>query len=342
MPIEMNSDKAICSRCATAYTRKKGFFPVSYAALYRGAGYLPYCKNCIDTMYTEYLAQCNDTKQAVRQMCRKLDLFWSDVIYERVSRKATTRSMMTNYIQAVNNLPYAGKSYDDTLIAEGTLWVFDGRRDEAAEDDGKKTVIHYAIEAESDVAIEDIPEDVLMRWGSGYPPSMYQDLEQRRMYWVNNLPGDVEPDVGMEALIKQICVLEIDIARLTASGKSAEKQIGMLDKLISSMSLKPGQKSDDGSFEKTPYGVWIDRLEHERPVRDPDPELDDVDGIIKKISIWFLGHAAKLLNIKNLYSKLYEDAMEQFRADYESYDEEDDEEEYENLFNRIFGGDGEE
>ena len=331
MAIEMDTDRAICCRCATAYGRKKGNFPVSYAALYKGAGYLPICKTCVDTMYNGYVAQCGDTKQAVRQMCRKLDLYWNETIYERIAKKATTRTMMTNYIQASNNLAYAGRSYDDTLIAEGGIW-FQERQMEPDPEPAPAV-----LDPESDVSIEDIPNEVIAYWGSGLSPEMYQDLEQRRTYWINNLPDSVEPDVGMEALIRQICNLEIDINRQIASGKSAEKQIGTLDKLISSMNLKPGQKTDDSGLDKTPYGVWVDRLEHERPVPDPDPELNDVDGITKKISIWFLGHAAKMLGIKNMYSKLYEDKMQEYRMERDDPEEEDDDG-YENLFNRIFGG----
>lgn len=334
MAIEMDSDRAICCRCATAYGRKKGNFPVCYAALYKGAGYLPVCKNCVDTMYNGYVAQCEDTRKAVRQMCRKLDLYWNDTIYERVAKKATTRTMMTNYIQAINNIAYAGKSYDDSLIAEGNLWT-----ERPVDEDPIQSPA--SIDPNADVSIEDIPVEVISYWGPGYSPEMYQDLEQRRTYWTNNLPDGIVPDVGMEALIRQICNLEIDINRTSAAGKSADKQIGMLDKLISSMNLKPGQKSDDSGFDKTPYGVWVDRLEHERPVPDPDPELDDVDGIVKKISIWFLGHAAKMLGIKNMYSKLYEEKMQEFRMERDDL-EDDDDDGYENLFNRIFGGDTDE
>lgn len=331
MAIEIDSDRSICCRCGTAYGRKKGNFPVSYAAIYKGTGYLPICKACVDTMYNEYLAQCNDPEKAVRQMCRKLDLFWNVTLYERVAKKATTRTMMTNYIQATNNISYAGKSYDDTLNLCGTLWDFDQRRDEPEQ------VVCIEQEDTSEVVIEDIPENVLSYWGPGYSPEMYQDLEQRRTYWINNLPSGITPDVGMEALIRQICVLEIDINRISASGKSAEKQIGMLDKLISSMNLKPGQKGDDAGFEKTPYGVWVDRLEHERPVKDPDPELSDVDGITEKISTWYYGHASKMLGIKNLFCKLYEDKMKEFSIERGELDEDEDDG-YENLFNRIFGG----
>lgn len=340
MAIEVGSEKAICCRCATAYGKRRGNFPVSYAAMYKGSGYLPICKNCVETMYLDYLQQCNgDAKQAVRQMCRKLDLYWNEQIFDTVELKATTRTVMTNYMTRINSIKYAGKCYDDTLLAEGAMWRFDkpvqtqtrGETQPASTDDS-------TLRAEPEdraVAIEDIPTEVIEYWGPGYTPDMYQDLEQRRIYWINNLPDGITPDVGMEALIRQICSLEIDINKCRADGRAPDKLINTLDKLISSMNLKPGQRGDEAGFEKTPYGVWIDRLEHDKPVPDVDPELSDVDGIIQKISIWFYGHASKMLGIKNMFCKLYEDKMNEYRIERAETDEDDDDEE---LFNRIFGG----
>jgi hypothetical protein len=307
---------------------------VSYAGLYRGTGFLPFCKSCVDAMYNEYVTQCEDPKQAVRQMCRKLDIYWNEVVYNRVAKKATTRTMMTNYIQASNNLAYAGKSYDDTLIAENRLWE---NRPVRMEPEPEEEVPVPDAGDNREVSMNDIPNEVIEFWGTGYTPEMYQNLEQRRTYWVNNLPEAAMQDAGTEARIRQICNLELDIGRLSAAGKSADKQIGMLNKLLDSIGLNAGQRESDAALEKTPFGVWIDRLEHERPVADPDPELSDVDGIIQKISIWFLGHAAKMLGIKNMYSKLYEDKMKEFVIEGTDLDEEDDDG-YESLFNRIFGG----
>ena len=87
MAIEINSSNIICSKCGKSYGRRKGYFPVSYSILYKGIGYMTVCKDCIDEMYDKYVTACGDAKQAVRQMCRKLDLFWSDSVYEVVARK---------------------------------------------------------------------------------------------------------------------------------------------------------------------------------------------------------------------------------------------------------------
>lgn len=332
MAIEMSSDAAICSRCGKKYSRRKGFFPVSYAVLHKGIGHVPVCKECIDTMYNTYLAQCNNAKDAVRQLCRKLDLYWSESAYDLVQRKSTTRSMMTQYIVKINTVSYAGKSYDDTLSEEGTLWNFASETSEGSVEVVDTTPIEQ-VEIET-------PEEIIAFWGSGYSDEMYRELEQRRQYWMSKFPDGIELDVGTEALIRQICSLELDINRDRIAGKSVDKSVNALNNLLGSANLKPAQqKADaDNSQENTPFGVWIRRWETQRPVPDPDPELEDVDGIIRYISIWFLGHLCKMLGIKNTYCKLYEEEIAKMRVDRPEYEDEDDE----TMFNDIFGTNTEE
>lgn len=327
MAIEMSSDTAICSRCGKKYSRRKGYFPVSYAILHKGIGYIPVCKDCIDTMYNTYLAQCNNAKDAVRQMCRKLDLYWSESVYEMVSRKSTTRSMMTQYIAKINTVSYAGKSYDDTLSESGTLWSFDEDANSSTDYDDSNTQAGEIIET---------PDEIIAFWGSGYSDEMYRELEQRRQYWMSKFPDGIELDVGTEALIRQICSLELDINRDRIAGKSVDKSVNALNNLLGSANLKPTQQKADGdnAQENTPFGVWIRRWETQRPIPDPDPELEDVDGIIRYISIWFLGHLCKMLGIKNTYCRLYEEEIAKMRVDRPEYEDEDDE----TLFNDIFGG----
>lgn len=332
MAIEMSSDVAICSKCGKKYSRRKGFFPVSYAILHKGIGHIPVCKECIDTMYNTYLAQCNNAKDAVRQLCRKLDLYWSESVYDLAQRKSTTRSMMTQYIAKINTVSYAGKSYDDTLSEEGTLWNFTPEINEESVEVADVTPIE-AVEIET-------PEEIIAFWGSGYSDEMYRELEQRRQYWMSKFPEGIELDVGTEALIRQICSLELDINRDRIAGKSVDKSVNALNNLLGSANLKPAQQKADGdnAQENTPFGVWIRRWETQRPVPDPDPELEDVDGIVRYISIWFLGHLCKMLGIKNTYCKLYEEEIAKMRVDRPEYEDEDDE----TMFNDIFGSSPEE
>ena len=317
--IEVNASSTVCRKCGTAYSRLKGYFPVSYAQLYKGTTYLPYCRECVDSMYNMYLTECQDPKAAVRQMCRKLDLYWNETCFAAVERQNATRTMMTNYISKVNGVKYAGKSYDDTLKEEGVLWLFPNSYTAQVQDD-----VPVDPEPMEDV---EVPEDVRAFWGPGHTADAYLELEERKNYWLTQLPEDSSKDPGVQALLRQIVGLEIEINRDRASGKSTEKQAKVLSDLLGSAMLKPSQKKDgsEGIDEKTPFGVWIKRWEDERPVPEPDPELKDVDGIVKYILTWVYGHLARMLNIKNAYSRLYEEEIAKYRVEHPEFDDEDDE-----------------
>lgn len=161
------------------------------------------------------------------------------------------------------------------------------------------------------------------------------ELERRYRDWTD---GANIADPTERSLYKQICILEATINRDSAQGKAIDKNVNALNTLLGSMNLKPTQKKDeaDSSVDGTPFGVWIRRWENTKPIPEPDPELKDVDGIVRYISIWFLGHLCKMLGIKNTYCKLYEDEIAKMRIERPEYEDEDDE----TLFNDIFSTDG--
>ena len=101
----------------------------------------------------------------------------------------------------------------------------------------------------------------------------------------------------------------------------------MLNTLLGSASLKPAQKKDesDAELEKMSLGVGIQKWEFDRPLPATDKDKRDVRDTIKNITIWYLGHACKMVGLKNSYSKMYEEAMEELRVKRPEMDEEDDE-----------------
>lgn len=320
MALDVSSVKAQCFKCGTEYSRYKGFFPVNYSVLNKGVGHTPYCKDCIDNIYNTYLSQCNNAKLAVRQVCRKLDLYWSESVYEIVERKATTRTMMTNYISKINSTTYLGKSYDNTLSEEGTLWSFNAPDQESSE------VNIEAIISTEPTEEFDVSEEVRVFWGSGYTPEMYRELEERRAYWMSRLPEGTNLDIGTETLIRQACNLEIDINRARAEGKSIDKLVNALNNVLGGANLKPTQKKDDldASVANTPMGVWLYRYENLRPLPEVDEDLKDVNGIKKYIFTW-MGHLCKMLGVKGGYTRLYEEEINRLRVERPEYDDEDDE-----------------
>lgn len=330
MSIEVHSSTAICCKCGLSYGRRRGNFSVNYGQTYKGVGFLTVCKDCVDKMYNSYLSQCNNARDAVRQVCRKLDLYWNDKAYAAAESKNTPQTMMTGYLSRISAATYSGKCYDDTLSEEGTLWLWNTNKDTT------DTIFQNTNEEHVLGDGFEISQDVIDFWGRGYKPDMYIELEQRRAYWMSKFPEGTELDIGTEAIIRQICPLELDIVRDRAAGRPVDKSINALNTLLGSGNLKPVQnkpEDSEASLDKTPLGVWAHRIEYKHPIKEADPDFQDVDGIAKYITTWFFGHLCKMLNIKNSYCKLYEDEIAKMRLEHPEYDDEDDETLLSDVFN---------
>jgi len=327
MAFEVNNERVICSRCGLAFTKRSGNFYACRASIYKGLGYLTICKECIEQMYSTYLSQCKNAKDAVRQMCRKIDIIWNENAYDTVSAKATAHTIMSQYIKYTNTLNYVGKSYDDTLLNEGTLWSFCDKPipvQRKFEHDMLPSDVGQLNDQDEDVQ-DDISDDVKAFWGSGYSADVYRELEQRRASWVASLPSDAISDAGTDALIRQICSLELDINRARAAGRSVDKSVTALNALIGSITkMQKSQDTTDSSALETPLGVWLYRFENQRPLPEIDDSLKDVNGIRRYVFTW-MGHLCKMLGLKNGYVKMYEEEIERLRVNKPEYDGDDDE-----------------
>lgn len=309
-----------CSRCGTSYSRQKGFFPVSHSPMYRGAGYLPICSKCVDEMYEMYFKKFGNAKDAMKHMCMKLDLYWSEKLYEAAEKTAGVTSRMRAYIIKTNLVSYSDKTYDDTLEeeAQGLAYV------SASQPDLTDSKTDPAQEPEP---VIEVSQEIKDFWGPGFTPEMYLELDERYRYWMSRYPDDSKPDIGEEAIIRQICNLEIDINHKRVGGEAIDKSVNALNTLLGSANLKPAQKdkSSDTDFDNAPLGVLIKKWEMTRPIPEPDPELQDVDGIKKYITVWFFGHLCKMLGLNNSYSRLYTDEIEKLRVDRPEDEFDDDE-----------------
>lgn len=337
--LDLNVSSTQCRRCGKAYGRLKGYFPVSYSYLYKGTGYMPYCRSCIDEMYDAYFLACRDQKLAVRQMCRKLDLYWNESLCESTllqsATSSSTKSIMTTYIAKLNKATYAAKSYDDTLEEEGAMWDYDNTHEDSS-------LLTASPDIKPAAAVPDVDQEVREFWGEDYTADFIRRLDKRYRNWTKD-QGGLEP--GSISLFKHICILEETIAVDSAAGRPVDKNMNTLNTLLGSLNLKPVQKKEDtvAGADTSPMGVWIRRFENERPIPKPDPELEDVDKIVHYIQVFFLGHLAKMLNKTTVYSKMYDEEIARLRVENPelSDEHEDDNEFFEERFAQTEDGEGE-
>lgn len=345
---EQNERRYRCVMCGTNYSRQKGFFSVSHAPMYRATGYLPYCYECVDKQFNYYREKLGSDRAAVRRMCMKLDLYWSDSLYNEVVKLAGGKSLVRTYITRVNVYRHIDKTFDTTLEEEAArLKEYNGDPSAATPNDAAVEELMLKDEAQKVVQrpkfVEiDISDETRMFWGPGYSDEQYAELEGRRKYWMSKYPEGTILDIGEEALLRQICSLEIDINHDRSAGRPVNNNVNTLNTLIGSANLKPAQKKVDvdTELEKMPLGVGIQKWEYNRPLPQTERNKCDIRGTIKNITTWYLGHACKMVGLRNSYCKMYEDAMDELRVKNPEYDEEDDDSVLSDLFGAIDTGGG--
>lgn len=315
-PSHIANQQYFCCSCGTAYPRQRNFFPASHSPMYAGNGYIPICNECIDVMYARYRKLLGTDRDAMYRMCMKLDIYWSEDIFESVMKSENIQSYIRTYISRLNLKRYFDKTFDQSLAEEG--------RTKAPRPTAKATPSDTpATPMDSEPEEEVVPHDLLDFWGAEFDPEFYFELDRRYKKWTADLK---DLDRSEEALYKQICLLEASINRDTSLGKNVSQSMTTLTNLLGSLNLKPSQKKDDADaeLENMPLGVGIQKWEESRPLPETPEKLKDIRGTIKNITTWYLGHACKMVGLRNSYTKLYEEAVEELRVKHPEYDEEDD------------------
>ena len=338
-------ENPICLRCGKQYQTYPSNFKQFYSPLYRGInGYLPICNTCVDIVYNDYLRTYGDEKKAVRRVCEKLDIYWSESIYAESEKSSLTSSRIRAYIAKAKVMKYVGKTYDDTHIEEEREMQAKAGVSSQGTDDIEFVVEREEVnrlkreQATTPVQLADIPmptDEVVNFWGAGFTPEWYYELEDRYAKWTREL-DDLDDETI--ALYRQICLLEVTINKNSQAGKPVEQSVNALNNILGAANLRPVQKKQsdagDNVFDSLPFGVGIRIFENTQPIPQPDPRWKDFDGIVRYITVYFLGHLCKMLNIRNTYCRMYEEEMARLRVDRPDLDDEDDE----GAFNDIFGG----
>lgn len=311
--------------CGRVYNRQRNNFPATHSPLFmKNGGYLPVCNTCIDSLLSKYKEEFKDEAAAVKRICMKFDIYWNEGLYNSMYKRDRAGTIIRAYISGSNLYRYVNKNYDDTIAEEAAK----------ADSFGTKELSHVQDKAEAEDVIDQKDIDF---WGPGFTAQEYDLLNKKYQRWVGELPSDVEITVGMETLYRQICMLEITINRNSISGKPNEQAINQLNNLLGSVNAKPVQRKQEEAaeapFDSLPFGVGIRMCENTRPIPKPLPQFEDVDHVVKYITVWFLGHLCKMLHIKNAYCKMYEDEINRLRVERPDLDSEDDE----SFFNDIFG-----
>ena len=105
-------------------------------------------------------------------------------------------------------------------------------------------------------------------------------------------------------------------------------------KQLEAAKLQPKQNKGETTANNQTFGTLIDKWENTRPIPEIDEDLQDVDKIGLYLDVFFKGHLAKMMGLKNGLSNLYTKFMKKYTVEKPEYDNDEDSEV---IFDAIFG-----
>lgn len=318
-----------CQKCGTSYLKQCGNFSKSQSPLYSGNnGYLTICKTCVDKMYQKYCEDLGDDDAALRRVALHLDLYWDPSLAKASKKISADRSRVSVYVSRSNLRVYAGKTYDDTLREEAGTAI-NSMEDLHAHNSELADI------ANNEPALPAITKDDVNHWGYGFKPEEY--------VWLNAKYDEIRSTSVIDTMTREELVKDFCIQKLLQNNALRDGNIELYNKLsttsqktLDNANLTPKVSDAADKAGEKPMGVMIQMFEKEDPIGETRPEWRDVDGIIKFITIYFIGHLCKMIGIKNRYAKMYEEEMDKYRAEVPDYSDQDDEEIFAHLINGDF------
>ena len=223
-------------------------------------------------------------------------------------------SAMGAYMKMIQLSQHKGKSYDNTIS------------DEEKED----FVANISNDISDDI---DVDEDTMNFFGNGFRDEDYKFLKREYDDWIARHECKTK---AQEEVFKRLCFKQLEILKATQRGEDTKDLDATFQKLLETAKLQPKQNAGDTTADNQTFGTLIDKWENTRPLPEIDEELKDVDKIALYINIFFKGHLAKMMGLKNGLSNLYNKFMKKYTVEKPEYD---NDENSDALFDAIFGGD---
>lgn len=313
-----------CLCCGSEYSESNYYN--SNSKFYSNTGKIPYCKQCIERFYLYFFDKytedgcLNPEKKAVKRICMAFDIYFREDVFNSSMKKVKDGTMNVSligqYMRIIQLLQYNRnkETYENTITQE--------------EKDG---LVAAPI---SDISeSRNVDEETIRFFGAGFNDADYEFLKREYDDWIARHECKTK---AQEEVFKRLCFKQLEILKATQRGEDTKDLDATFQKLLETAKLQPKQNAGDTTADNQTFGTLIDKWENTRPLPEIDEELKDVDKIALYINIFFKGHLAKMMGLKNGLSNLYTNFMRKYTVEKPEYD---GDENSDALFDAIFGGD---
>lgn len=285
----MAVDKLKCTNCGKTRATEKNFY-MSHSPIYsKNEGRVPICKECTIKRYEELVIKHKDEFKALYHLCMNLDIYYNnDLAVSMYSSMKEKDNLAKLYFSKVNSL----QQYKGLTSLDSDMIVID--------EDMARSILET--EDNSEVANNaegfEVTPSVIKRWGKGMSEDDYFFLESTYDEFTT-VYDDRTP--AQKLIFRQIAkaLLEGEKAIKTGNTAGFEKMNNLVSKLMNDGNIKPIQEASIAEDDTQGWGVWVNRIETERPVGEACEQFKDVDKISSYITTWFTKQMQKVFDLSD-------------------------------------------
>ena len=297
-------NKYVCFYCGKEYVETNYY--KSNSKFYSNTGKIPYCKQCIEKMYQYHFDKYTNEgcltpeRKAIKRVCMVLDIYFTDKVFipamNKIKESGINISPMGQYMRIIQLSQYNNEkqTYENTIT----------------EEEQKELVSNISSNDISDSV--EIDEKITNFFGKGFDTEDYIFLKREYDDWTARHECKTK---SQEEIFKDICFNRLQNLKALQRGEDTKDITASFQKLLDSGKLQPKQNAGDTTADNQTFGTLIDKWENTRPLPEIDEELKDVDKIGLYINIFFKGHLAKMMGLKNGFSNLYSKFMKKYTVE---------------------------
>lgn len=320
-------DKVRCLRCDNEFD--VGDMYKTRSITFRGTGRIPYCKRCLGLLFDEYVEEYTNfgfrspRRKATERMCMLLDLYYNDEIFDTATKLMEKTSykdkhFVEAYMNQSNMQQNLRKNYNTTVKEHY--------------EESRLSGALYTEASEKSEEEQEIIKKATRLFGRGYAEDDYLYLYDQYMDWTSRHECSTK---AQEEIFKRLSCLQLEILKATRKGESTTNLDKTYREYMDTGKIAPKQTSGEAMSEAQTFGTLIDKWENTRPIPETEDDLKDVDKIGLLLDVFFKGHLAKMVGIKNGLSNQYDKYMEKYTVRKPEYRTDDND--YEPMFDAIFG-----
>ena len=235
----------VCLTCGTHYSNQPKNFVASHSPVYAAnGGRVATCITCMNKMLQEYYNELGSEKKAMRKLCSKFDIYWSESVFAKACASPASSDIIRAYVSMAALTPNSTKNFYDTL----------------AEEDAERSMSDEEISANIRKA-DTLTPDVYERWGLGYTVDELKLAEDKYNTLLEQSGSEVDETEG--TLLRDLVNADILKGRAMKRGDVDEysKCSKMYRDILKETEFK-NKKNNTTSKEIESWGKFIQEVEN--------------------------------------------------------------------------------